>query len=589
MARGLALMFSGARLRQARSQSAHGALSAAELGDRVGASKAQILAYESGQRVPDPPRIRRLAEALGVHPLQLANQNSLKNWKLADLRRANGLRASDLCDELGLKLHSYRRLETQGLTAEGRYGLTPRLATALGVSMRALERHIGNVPAVRQRLEGIGETVTALLETHLAPGRTDVPEVADELVKEIAACYTRPVATVARILCQETRALRERRRRQAVEAAAAYYGPTAEEQQRARRRMESEDAQVDQLIASLPQRLDVFFRAQLSPESWETLCRLHFARSDERTLSMLSPLVAGDTALTPMVRPVRGTAAEYQGRLYDIARDGQHHYVNFKNWYEALYPWVEDSLRHSARLTTASNPPELVWLRQCFAQSQTILFSFDGILCKLFAGNVRSVSGQLAQAASSLHLRPETSNTADPVALLRSVVDCGSPDQIRHLDGILTTYETNAARHAEPLPGAAQLLGALSRGPWRLAVVTDHASAAVQTFLAHLGPGTDSVPELGVFGRPTDPRLMKPHPHAVALATSRLGGDRARTLLIGESLADALAARAAGVQFIGVATHQRHARMLKEAGATNVVDTLATLLAAVRRLNEGHE
>ncbi|MEU8459161.1 helix-turn-helix domain-containing protein [Streptomyces griseoaurantiacus] len=589
MARGSALMFSGARLRQARSQAARGALSAAELGRKVGASKAQILAYESGQRIPDPPRIRQLAEALGVHPLQLANQTDMRTWQLADLRRANGLRASDLCDELGLTLHGYRRLETMGLTAEGRYGLVPRLAAVLGVSMDALERHIGNVPAVHQRLEGIQETVTALLEGYLQSGRTDVPEAADGPVREIAACYARPTATVVRILRQETRSLRERRRRQALETATAFYGPTLEAQQRARRRMESEETQISRLIASLPQRMDVFFRAQLSPESWETLCRLHLARSDEGTLATLAPVLARDAALAPMAQPVTGTAAEYEGGLYAITRDGQHHYVHFKDWYDALYPWVGASLRHSAQLATAGNPAELVWLRQRFAHSQTVLFSFDGILCRLFAHNVRSVSGQLAQEASNLHLSFGNSRVGDPVDLFRSVVDRGSPEQISRLNGILTTYETKAARHAEPLPGAAQLLGALSRGPWRLAVVTDHASAAVQTFLDHLGPGTDNVPELDVFGRPTDPRLMKPHPHAVALATSRLGGDRSRTLLIGESLADALAARAAGVQFIGVATHRRQARMLKEAGAANVVDTLATLFAAVSRLNKTHD
>ncbi|MFF9127956.1 helix-turn-helix domain-containing protein [Streptomyces sp. NPDC014889] len=581
-------MFSGARLRQARLKAPEGTLSAEELAEKVGASKAQILAYENGQRVPDPPRIRQLAEALGIHPLELANQSNMRAWQLADLRRANGLRASDLCSELGLTPHSYRRLETMGLTAEGRYGLSPRLAAALGVSMRALERHIANAPAVRQRLGSIRGALTTVIETHLEPGRTDVPETEDRAVKEIATCYARSAPTLARILRQETLVLREMRRRQAIEAATAFYGPTAQEQQRARRRMESEEARIDQLITSLPQRLDVFFRAQLAPGSWETLSQLHLARSRERALAMISPALIHDAALTPLIRPLPRKTDESSPGLYDISREGQRHYLTFKRWYDVLYPWVDDSVRHFEQHTAVSDPPELAWLRQRFAQSQTVLFSFDGILCRLFADNVRSVSGHLAQAASGLHLSTDSSGTADPVSLLRSAVDRGSPEQIRQLDGILTTYETAAARRAEPLPGAAQLLGALSRGPWRLAVVTDHATAAVQTFLTHLHPETGSAPQLGVFGRPTDPRLMKPHPHAIFLATSRLGGDRSRTLLIGESVADALAARAAGVQFIGVATQRSHARMLREAGAANVVETLTTLLAAVSRIKDAH-
>jgi len=586
MARGLAVMFSGARLRQARSKTSEGTLSAEELAEKVGASKAQILAYENGRRVPDPPRIRQLADALGVHPLELADQSDMQTWQLADLRRASGLRASDLCSELELKPHSYRRLETMGLTAEGHYGLSPRLAAALGVSMRVLERHIANTPAVRQRLDSVQGTLIALIETHLEPGRTDVPETEDQAVKEIAACYARSAPTVARVLRQETLTLREMRRRQATEAATAFYGPTVQEQRRARRRMESEEARINQLITSLPRRLDVFFRAQLAPGSWETLSQLHLARSRERALAMISPALIQDATLAPLIRPLPGKNDKSGSGLYGISREGQHHYLNFKHWYDVLYPWVDDSLRHFEQRAAACDPPELAWLRQCFAQSQTVLFSFDGILCRLFADNLRSVSGHLAQAATGLQLNTDPSGTADPVALLRSAVDQGSPEQVRELDGILTTYETAAARRAEPLPGAAQLLGALSRGPWRLAVVTDHATAAVQTFLTHLHPETGSAPQLGVFGRPTDPRLMKPHPHAISLATSRLGSDRSRTLLIGESLADALAARAAGVQFIGVATQRSHARMLREAGASNVVETLTTLLAAVSRIKD---
>ena len=579
-------MFSGTHLRQARSACA---LSAEELAEKVGASKAQILAYENGQRVPDPPRIRQLADQLGIHPMKLANQSSMRSWELADLRRANGLRASDLSSNLDLKPHSYRRLETLGLAAEGRYGLSQRLAVALGVSMRALERHLTNVPAVRQRLDSIRRPLTALIEEHLEPGCATGPEATDQAVKEIAACYTRSATTVARILYQEIVTLRQMRHRQAVQAATAFYGPTAEDQQGARRRMECEEARTAQQISSLPRRLDSFFRAQLAPSSWETLSQLHLARTTKRALSMIAPAVAHDPTLTPLVRPLARATAEPEPALYEISKEGQRHYLSFKHWYGALYPWVDDSLRHFQQQTAVGEPPEVPWLRQCFAQSRNILFSFDGILCRLFAGDVRSVSGHLVQAASSLQLDADAYGGADPVALLRSVVDSGSPEQVRQLDSILTTYETAAARRAKPLPGAAQLLGALSRGPWRLAVVTDHATAAVQTFLTHLRPETGSTPELGVFGRPNNPRLMKPNPHAIFLATDRLGGDRSRTLLIGESLADALAARAAGVQFIGVAAHQSHARRLKEAGAVNVVETLTTLLAAVSRIKIAHQ
>ncbi|WP_175647236.1 helix-turn-helix domain-containing protein [Streptomyces cyaneochromogenes] len=579
-------MFSGARLRQARAEVQPGGLSAEELAKRVGASKAQILAYEHGQRVPDPPRIRRLAEALGVRPLELANQAGMAYWQLADLRRANGLRASDLCRELELNPHSYRRLETTGLSPESRYGMAVRLAGTLGVSVQVLERHIANVPGVRQRLDRVRELLSTLVDTHLAPGCADVPEPEDEVVKAVAAHYARSAPTVARILQQQIMALREMHHRQATEAATAHYGVTSEDQDRARRRMQNEAVRIHQSIVTLPQRMDAFFRAQLSPHGWETLGQLHIARSSKAALTAAQNTLPHAPSLVPFIQPASIQAGAGRTAPYMLSRDGQHHYAAFKPWYDALYPWVQESLRQFEAQLEAGEPPSHAWLRHCFAQSQTVLFSFDGVLCRLFADNVRSVSGHLTQAAHSLQLGTAPGGTADPVAVLRSVVDQGSPEQIRELDGILTSYETEAARRAEPLPGAAQLLGVLSRGPWRIAVVTDHASAAVQTFLTHLRPDTGDAPNLvDVFGRPTDPRLMKPNPHAVSLATSVLGGDRSRTVLIGESLADALAAQAAGVQFIGVASQRSQARRLKQAGAANVVETLATLIAAISRIN----
>ncbi|MEV0936418.1 helix-turn-helix domain-containing protein [Streptomyces phaeochromogenes] len=580
-------MFCGSRLRQARAEAEGGALSAEELAGRIGTSKAQILAYETGQRVPDPPRIRQLAHALEVHPLQLADQSAMREWKLADLRRASGLRASDVCSLLGLSSHSYRKLETRGLTAEGCYGVSPRLAAALDVSVPALERHLANAPAVRERLDGIRAALTAVVDTHLAPGRSDLPSSDDPAVKEVAASFGRSATTIVRILSEEVASLREARRRQAMEAATAFYGATAQEQQRARRRMEREQTRFRQLVARLPQRVDAFLRAQLPPQSWETLSWLHRVRNDDAGLGMMHGMPTEEGALGALgalIAPLAAAASPSTACLYEISGEGQRHYANYKRWYDALYPWVDESLRHRERRVIPRDPPEVLWLRRRFARSQTVLFSFDGVLCRLFADTVRSVSGHLAEAATSLHLGTDPSRGADPVALLRSAVDHGSPEQIRHLDGILTTYETAAARRAEPLPGAAQLLGVLGRGPWRLAVVTDHASSAVQTFLTHLPPGNGAPPQLDVFGRPADPRLMKPHPHAVSLATHQLGGDRSRTLLIGESLADALAARAAGVQFIGITAQQDHARRLKEAGAVKVVETLATLLAAVSKI-----
>ncbi|MGW1673383.1 helix-turn-helix domain-containing protein [Streptomyces sp. NPDC002324] len=579
-------MFSGAHLRQARSEAGGDGLSAAALAERVGVSKAQILAYENGHRTPDPPRIRELATALGVRPLELADRAEMASWQFAELRRASGLRASDLCQALKLTPYSYRRLETTGLCAEGTYGLSGRLASELGVSVQVLEKHIAKTPGVLERIEQAQAPLTVIVDSCLAPGSLTLPNEDDAAVKTVAAHYARSPRIITRILQQEIRTLRAAHLKQAIAAATAHYGATAREQHRARQRMNGEELHIRQSIAALPYRLDRFFRSQLSPQGWETLSQLHLMEGKFPPAGTHNPAVH-EEELGPFVRRESPLPGPDTAAAYEITRDGQRHYTSFKAWYDAVYPWVKESLGQFAKqLETPSNPPQ-AWLRHCLAQSDVVLFSFDGVLCRLFAHNLRSVSVHLAQAAHSLQLRTDIGGheSADPVAMLRSFVDEGSPEKVRELDVILTSYETEAARHAEPLPGAAQLLAVLSQGPWRMAVVTDHASAAVRAFLTHLHTDPTRTPSLDVFGR-NDPRLMKPHPHAVARATSHLGSERSRTVLIGESLADALAARAAGVQFIGIAAQRTQARMLMQAGAVNVVDTLTALIAAASRVNK---
>ncbi|MHA4816114.1 helix-turn-helix domain-containing protein [Streptomyces aculeolatus] len=580
MARGLAVMFDGDRLRRIR-LAAHDRrrLTAEELAQAVGASKAQILAYENGLRVPDPPRIRALADALDVSPLELADQSGADEWDLAALRRATGLRASDLWQALGLKPHAYRRLETEGLTAEGRFGVVPQLASLLNVPVRVLENAIGNAPGVLRRLEEVSNPLSIVLTRYLEPSRLDLPQSDDALIRKVAALYRRPASTITKILAHEVLQLREMHRRRIVETANAYYGSTHDEQLRAKRRLRAEDHRITNAQVSLPQRVDMFFRSQLAPDHWKVLAKLHALRARRLTAREVLPALEDRAPLGPFVQPRASDGL----KACEISREGQHHYAAFKAWYEVLYPQVHEELEAFEDLLAPGEPPILGHLQQRFAEAETVLFSFDGVLCRMFAGNMQAVSGHLAQAAHDLRLFTGPSSPTDPVAMLRSVVEQGSEEQIRTLNGILTSYELNAAQRAEPLPGAAQLLAALSRGPWRMAVVTDHASVAVQSFLSHLAPAATSQLRLEVFGRPEDPRLMKPNPHAVALATSSLGSDRTRTLLIGESVADALAARAAGVQFIGVAATRSRARMLRDAGAARVVETLDTLITAVTR------
>ncbi|MER6564493.1 helix-turn-helix transcriptional regulator [Streptomyces sp. NPDC001027] len=349
-------MFSGAYLRQARVEAQGGSLSAAELAERVGASKAQILAYENGLRTPDPPRIRQLAAALNMRPLDLADKTGMDSWQLADLRRASGLRASDLCRELQLKPYSYRRLETTGLCAEGSYGLSVRLASVLGVTVQELERYIAHAPGVRERIERVRVPLKSVVDRHLEPGCTALPVAGDEPVKAVAAHYARSVPTIARILQQEIVTLREAHRRRAIAEATAQYGATAEDQDRGHRRREHVALHIHRSIAALPFRLDTFFRAQLSPHGWESLGQLHLVAGRERP-EVVRPLMTFGTTLGPFVRPLTAWPRADTAAAHEISRDGRRHHASFEAWYGILYPWVQDRLRQFAALLETSETP----------------------------------------------------------------------------------------------------------------------------------------------------------------------------------------------------------------------------------------
>ena len=582
MARGLGVFFDGKKLRTARAQADGGrGMSAQELGRRVGAGKAQILAYEHGHTLPDPQRIAALARELGVAPLQLADTSSMARWTLADLRRAHGLRARDITDRLSLAPRTYRRLENEGLVAARSFGVVAQVAHCLGVSSADIDGHLANVPAVADRLTRACQLLAPLLERHGAPRQLGMPGREETEVVTLADLYGRPAVTVARLVGHEVTRLRSGRRRQAALAAVADFGASAAEQADAHAQQTAEAERLVQITAMLPGRLEAFLRCQLPADTWRALALLHIVRAfglwlTPEQLGLHAAAVA--SIPTPLLRTWTGTG---QPAGYQISEAGSAHCEQYRPWYDALYPAVKIVLE--TRESQISGHVPGAALQQHFRQAHTLLFSFDGLLCRLFGTGLYTVSEQLLQIAHALRLPVAAHTPTDPVGMLRHLMRHASRRQMRRLDHALTLHEVQAAEHAEPLPGVVQLLRVLTAGNWRLAVATDHAAVAVETFLAQLAPSIAS-DRIQVFGRPADPHLMKPHPHTVALAAETLGGPRTRTLLIGDSVADALAAQAAGIQFLGVAASPRKARLLKEAGTVITVGSLREITSVVRSL-----
>jgi HAD superfamily hydrolase (TIGR01509 family) len=128
-------------------------------------------------------------------------------------------------------------------------------------------------------------------------------------------------------------------------------------------------------------------------------------------------------------------------------------------------------------------------------------------------------------------------------------------------------------QHPRPLPGVAGIIGWLEAAgvPWAIATSSrpDEALASV----AALGLAR---PPLVVDG--SDVEHAKPAPDLLLKAAGRLGSDPAGTWYVGDSKWDMLAAVAAGMSAIAVATGATSHADLVAAGATLAFDDLEDLL-----------
>ncbi|MFY4718995.1 helix-turn-helix domain-containing protein [Streptomyces sp. LaBMicrA B280] len=345
MARGLA-DFNPSELRALRmnvyARPHMSSMTAEELAAAVGATKAQILAYENGHRVPDPPRLRALARALKVHPWQLMNHDAYKSWTLADFRRAYGMRAQDVVDRLGISVKNYRRFENEGIVPSRRPQFLDEVADALGLPSNVIEIAIDRTPAVRRRQARAFELVVAMAEYYVpkaGPWRGPSPE--DPNLIELAASYGRPVQRIRRVLTYELGELRQSQVRAQRERVIADYDTDRARQASASHAQSRWNEIYDRDLARIPQRLERFHRSAQPSDLWQLLVDLHnvdaTVRSDAGTWTV-TRLLCKDHQMLP-------TRLVEQRHLNDIAicrlsAAGSNHVNLFAGLYAALYPGV---------------------------------------------------------------------------------------------------------------------------------------------------------------------------------------------------------------------------------------------------------
>ena len=129
-----------------------------------------------------------------------------------------------------------------------------------------------------------------------------------------------------------------------------------------------------------------------------------------------------------------------------------------------------------------------------------------------------------------------------------------------------------------PLPGAPDLLVATARLGLHVVLATSAKDDEVDLMLDAIGArdAIGTVVSSGAVER------AKPDPDIVERALSESGTDRARAVMVGDAVWDAIAARRAGIPCIGLLSGGTAQQQLRDAGATEVYPDPAALLGNLR-------
>ncbi|MGW0818956.1 HAD family hydrolase [Streptomyces viridiviolaceus] len=225
-------------------------------------------------------------------------------------------------------------------------------------------------------------------------------------------------------------------------------------------------------------------------------------------------------------------------------------------------------------------------LRNLITGARVVLWDFDGPICRLFARHsAERVAADLVEwlEGRGLHglLTEAERESLDPHVVLRAV-DRRHPgsDLVAELEERLTQEELRAASSAMPTAYADPLIRTWTAVGARLAITTNNSPRIVRTYLTGRGLLSCFAPH--IYGRTQDLHHLKPDPHCLNRALNAIGAAPSAALMIGDTPSDLEAALRAAVPFLGYARNDRKAKLLREAGAEVVVESLEPLLTLLR-------
>lgn len=237
------------------------------------------------------------------------------------------------------------------------------------------------------------------------------------------------------------------------------------------------------------------------------------------------------------------------------------------------------------------------------------VFDLDGTLADTSADLIAAANAALAEAGVEPALGPEDRAIAfaggramlragfaramPQAGFARTMPQAGFAQAARAVDAaaieaayprLLAHYEANIDRHTRTYEGAEAALDALAAAGWGLAVCTNKPFGLAETLLDRLGLRRRFAVVLGADSLP----VRKPDPRHVWETIDRAGGARERAVLVGDTVTDREAARAAGVPCVLVGFGPEGAGVAALEPEA-VLDRYADLPALLDRLSPARE
>jgi len=140
-------------------------------------------------------------------------------------------------------------------------------------------------------------------------------------------------------------------------------------------------------------------------------------------------------------------------------------------------------------------------------------------------------------------------------------------------------YAENTSRRSRLYPGIREGIDLLKSAGYKLGCVTNKAARFTEPLLKDLGVYDDFAI---VVSGDTLPR-KKPDPEPLLYAAAHLGCEPSSALMIGDSVSDVAAARAAGFQIVCMSYGYNHGDDIREARPDAVIDSLTEVYPLLER------